>query len=128
MSAPLLSASIVVASRNKRLANLLSEPGPDRDVLQVRVSGVQPAGCRGELLKGGVHTASRRPYRGGQRIRVSGLELGALAVFEQVPHDGVIGGQRDERLFVSGVLAGARLFRPVGNPEPLEQDLPELLG
>src|SRR5439155_10822480 len=95
------------AARNKRLADFPTEPGADRDVLQIRVLRIEPARSSRELIESRVDAAGSGKNRGGQRIGVSGLELRAFAIFDQSPHDFMFGRQSDEGLFVRGVLAVA---------------------
>ena len=96
--------------------------------MQVRILRVQPPGRGGELVQRGVDAAGPGEDRGGQRVGVSGLEFGALAVFEETADDLVFRPQRDEGLFVGGVLAGTGFLRRVGNLQAIEQDFAELFG
>ena len=76
----------------------------------------------------GVDAPGFRDDVGGQRVEVGGLELGGLAIGEDVADDRVLAFERGERLLVGFVLAGLGLLRLVGETELVEEDFSQLLG
>ena len=64
------------------LADLATDLGADRDVLQVGIGRAQPPGLRTDQAVAGMHPARLRVDRFLQRIGIGALELGELAPFE----------------------------------------------
>src|SRR5690606_7816157 len=69
-------------ARDDGLADLASEGGADRDVLEVRIGGGQAAGGGDELVELGVDAAGGRDDVTRQRVEVGALEFGGFAVFQ----------------------------------------------
>ena len=93
----------VAVADHEPVADLAAGLGADRDVLQVRLGGRQPAGRRDRLVERGVDAAV-----GGHRVQqpVDGdLEPGGVAVGQQVLQERVPGlvEQRLQRIGVGGV-------------------------
>ena len=85
--------------------------------------------CGGdELVELGVDAAGFFHDVAGQGIEVGALELGGLAVFEDLVDDRVLAGEGRQGLLVGFELAGLGLLRLVGEAELVEEDLAELLG
>ena len=110
----------------KPRADRLAARGADRDVLQVRVGGAQPAGGGAGLVEAGVDPPGGGVDAGRQHVDVGGPELLQLPVLEDqarhlVPH----GGQLLQHVGVGGrpgpgLLEHRQLVL-------LEEHLPELL-
>ena len=58
---------MLLVARDEGAADFAALRGADRDVLQIRVLRIEPAGGGGELVEGGVDAARRRRDGGGQR-------------------------------------------------------------
>ena len=106
-------------------ADLTAELGPDRDRLQVRVAGREPAGRRDRLVEGRVQAAVLADQRR-QRAEVRVDELRELAPLLDDRDDLVLLTDRPENARVGGV---ARLaLAPGRERELLEEDPRDLLG
>ena len=102
--------------------------GADRDVLQVRVGGREPAGGGRAERIGGVHPAGLRMDELRQEIGVGRFQLRQLAPVEDAGAELVaFGGEVLEHARAGRPGAGARLGA-AGEAELAEQDVAELLG
>jgi hypothetical protein len=100
--------------------------GPDRDVLQVRIGGGQPAGGRDHLVERGVDPAVLAGHRD-QRVD-DALQLGHVPVTQQVLKHRVPGlGQQAGQGVGVGRVAGLDALG-LGQAQLGEQHLLELLG
>ena len=100
--------------------------GADRDVLQVRVGGREPAGGGHRLVEGGVDAPGLGVHELRQRVDVGRLELLHRAVVEDLARQLV--HQRQLLEHVLGGGRGARLGRLLAalQAEPVEQHLAQL--
>ena len=106
-------------------SHLGAQRGADGDVLQVRLGGRQPPGGGDRVLEAGVDA----PVRGNdlfQPLHIGGVELGQLAVFQDLVDDGVLVPQLFQHLGAGGV-AGLGLFHR-RQAQVLKEDLAQLLG
>ena len=87
---------------------LCPQLGADGDVLQIGFGGAEPPGGGDGILEGGVD-ASVRTDDLAQTVRVGGLQLGELAVLQDMFDDGVLAPQLFQHVGVGGV-AGFGLF------------------
>ena len=83
---------ILRPARYERFANLAPAFGPDGNILQIRVLGIEPASGGGGLLERGMNATCPWPDGGRQGIDIGRFELGHAAIFEQTAHDLVIRG------------------------------------
>ena len=99
--------------------------GAHGDVLQVGAAARQAAGCSHRLVERGVQAAVLTQHAW-QRVEVGALELGELAVLDDLLGDGVDGGEHREHGCI-GRVAGLGLLA-VRQTHALEEHLRELLG
>ena len=107
-------------------ANFAAFLGANRNVLQVRVAGAEPAGGGHDLIERRVHAARFRVNHRRQRVDVRVLELRVLAILDDLRRQRVRLGQ-----LLQHVGIGARPglgFLDDRQAELLEQHLRELLG
>ena len=91
---------------HKRRADFAAFFGADRDVLQVRIAGAEPAGGGDDLVERRVNAARFGMDHHRQRIDVGVLELGVLAVLDDLRRQRMRRGKFFEHV---GVGAGAGL-------------------
>ena len=124
---------LVVVRHQETAALRRQEAGPeppallaaDRDVVQVRLVGAEPAGAGHRLVERGVD-APVRGHLGQQRLPVGRPQLLDFPVAQQGLDDRVLTAQLLERLGVGRVPGLGPLLR--GEAELVEQDLPQLRG
>ena len=109
---------MILVRRDEHAAQLSSELGAHRNVLQVRVGRGQAAGRRDHLLKMRVDAVVLRVRNGKQAVHIGALELGQATVFQNVCDDGMVVAQALEHLCTRRI-AGLGLFRS-RQSEPLE--------
>ena len=114
----------VVRRGHEGAADLPPEIGANRDVLEIRRRGRQPAGDGGGLFVGGVNAPRPRVHEAQQGVGEPGPELGHLPVLQQRVDDGMAAGQLAQLGGVGGV-AGLDLLG-LGEPELVEQDMRQL--
>ncbi len=113
---------------DERRADAQAELVTDGNILQVGIGRGKPAGARHGLVETGVQAAGFRMDELGQRINVSGLELGARAVLDDLARQVVLLGERFEHRGFRGILAALLQALAAGELEFLKQDFAELLG
>ena len=99
--------------------------GPDRDVVQVGGVGAEPAGPGHGLVEGGPDAVAG-PHFGQQTLAVGGPQLLQLPIVEKVLDHRMGPPEPLQRLGVGGEAGLGPLQR--GEPQLVEQHLPELLG
>ena len=97
--------------RDERLADAPAELGADRDVLEIRVRRRQPPRRRDQLVERGVDAPRPRIDEHRQRVGVRALELGELAVLEDLPGQRVPERQLLQHVGVGGVAGLGALDR-----------------
>ena len=117
-----------VAPRDEGFADFAAEVAADGDVLEVGVAAGEAAGGGDVLVKVGVDALVVGGDVVGEGVDVGRLELGGLAIEEDVGGDGVLDGEEGEGLLVGGVLAGFCFFRFVDQFEFFEEDFAKLFG
>ena len=111
----------------ERLPHAVAELRAGGDVLQVGVRAREATGGRHRLVERGVDAAVARHERG-ERVEVGALDLGSLAVVQDLGHDSVLVRQVAEDLRVGGVEAAlGALEAEGGKPEHVEEHVGELL-
>ena len=83
----------VAGFRDEGAPDLASELGPDGDVLQVRITAAQPAGCRHRLVEAGVNAAGVGIHELGQGVDVGAFQLHQRTPFEN--HAGEVVRERE---------------------------------
>ena len=111
--------------RDKNLPDQSAKFHPYRNILQVRLRAAEPPGSGHRLMKLPVDPPVR-PDKVGKAVRVSGLQLGKLPVFQDLRHQRIIRGQlvqhlRRRRVPGLGLLG-------VGHFQFLKQDHTQLFG
>ena len=101
---------LVGLARDERPADLASELGADRDVLQVRVRRREPPGRRRGLLERRVHPAVARIDEPRERLEVGRVQLVELAPLKQRVDDRVRVAQLLEHAGVGRQLTLGRLL------------------
>ena len=111
--------------RHKYLADLPPQLHAHRDILQVRFCATDSTGGRDGLVKFPVNPSIGANVSG-QPLRIGGVQLGQLAVIQNLSHHRVVVRQLFQHVRSSGI-AGLGLFasRKLHLPE---QDLSQLLG
>jgi len=108
-------------------AHTMPQLGARGDVLQVGVRAREAARRRHGLVERGVDATVTQDV-GRQCVEVGGLDLGALAVLEDVGHHVMAGGQVREHLCVRRVEARTRLLETKGGQtEHVKEYVTELL-
>ena len=110
---------------NERVADLATESGADRNVLQVWIGGAEAARCGHCLLEGGVHTAvTLNELR--QRLHIRALQLRDGAPLHGDPDDRMLPLDLLEHACIGRPCARLRLL-PLRQVELHEEELAELL-
>jgi len=118
--------AVALPGRDKRRPDFPPQFGPDRDVLQVRPAGAEPAGRGYRLVERGMHPVCPRIDKCSQFIDVGILELREGAVVEDEVGDGVVLGEFFEDCGV-GAAAGFA-DSDGGELEFVEENCGQLLG
>ena len=114
--------------RHEAFADLATDLGADRDVLEVRLGRGQAPGLRADQRVGGVHAAGGGVDRRLQRLGVGRAQLGQLPPIEH-PRGQLhaLAGEGFQHRLVGGILAALALLAAL-QAHLLEQHLAQLLG
>ena len=113
---------------DKSRADPQSELIANGNVLKVGIGGREPPGARHGLVEGRVQAAASRLNKFRQRIDVSGLQLGACAVFDDSARQVVLFGERFQHRGVGGILPALLQALAARQLELFKQNFAKLLG
>ena len=117
--------NFITVAGNKGLSNAAPFLVTNRNILQIRITGRKPPGCRHGLMVRGVHAPGLRVHHLRQFIGISGFQFAQTAMFHQHLRQFVAVRQFLQHFFISGRRA-FRGFLQHRQAEFIEQNFLQL--